>query len=350
LVIFIHAASDGAPRISVINYANSFYNLKYWGVIGVDLFYAISGFIMTIVIPSYLGKDGWKTFLIKRIVRILPLYYLITLFDIALALYKHHRAFDVIKLLKSLFFIPFFDSPKFVNPYVGVGWSLSYEIYFYLLICLLLVLKKNIYKSLLITITVLSAIGVVTNFSNPLLKFLTSPLLLEFGLGILCGLIFKKITQKPTMTKFTSAFILIAGAVLMCITLFYKPYYHQEFLGAQNTVENNNIAAFIRVIILGIPSAIFLLGVVLYEYLSKIKTTSFLILCGDSSYSCYLIHTHCYPAVTAIFIFLHLSSNLYLLLIVPLCLLISIVFYILIEKPLTKITSSWLVYLNKPRN
>jgi exopolysaccharide production protein ExoZ len=91
LVIFIHAATFGVVRISSINPVEGIYNSQTWGAIGVDLFFCISGFIMTIVVPSYQEKNDWKKFQLKRVIRILPLYYLLSALDALATVFIKHQ-------------------------------------------------------------------------------------------------------------------------------------------------------------------------------------------------------------------------------------------------------------------
>ena len=108
-VVFIHSAYFGVPIISSINPTDSFYNLKTWGTIGVDLFFTISGFIMTIVIPAYMKPKGWKDYFAKRMIRIIPLYYLLSVLDALVTVYVHHEALTFQVIIKSLIFFPVFD-------------------------------------------------------------------------------------------------------------------------------------------------------------------------------------------------------------------------------------------------
>jgi len=173
-VIFLHISFGGIEKFSAVNPVASFYHLKTWGAIGVDLFFSISGFIMTIVVPSYNQPGDWKKFFVKRFIRILPLYYLISFLTALNMIFVHHESIPVLSIAKTILFFPLFDIKTFIDPIVGVGWSLSYEIYFYSLIGILLILKKDIYKRLLIIILLLVIIGLSFNIQSPLLKFLKS--------------------------------------------------------------------------------------------------------------------------------------------------------------------------------
>jgi exopolysaccharide production protein ExoZ len=340
LVIFLHATGD-ANLISHNNFPNSFYSLNTWGALGVDLFFNISGFIMTIVTPAYQISGGCKDFLLKRIIRIVPLYYLITCYDVVTAVWIHHnQKFSWMVLAKSLLFIPVFDTVHFIKPYVGVGWSLSYEIYFYLLIGILLIFRKKLNQRLLIIILILSVIGTLINPGNVLLKFITSPILLEFSLGILAGVTYQYVAPKILTIKnirVWSLLLLSLGVILLCASIFIAPTYNNRLLAPQEVLENNNIAALYRAFFWGVPCCIFLMGVVLWEKSFNVAIWGILILCGDASYSCYLIHSHLYPVIAKIFSHLPagIAVNLYLIMVVPLCLGISILFYIIVEKSLT---------------
>jgi peptidoglycan/LPS O-acetylase OafA/YrhL len=119
--------------------------LSTFGGAGVDIFFVISGFIMV-----YTTADRHVTpwsFMADRIARIVPIYWLITLavFCIALVspmLLQATRA-DWNELVKSLFFIPFTKADGVVAPMFYVGWTLNYEMFFYLLFALGLAFPSN---------------------------------------------------------------------------------------------------------------------------------------------------------------------------------------------------------------
>ena len=265
--------------------------LENWGAIGLDLFFVISGFIMTVITPSYINSGNWRDFLAKRALRIIPLYWLLSAFSLAISL-SRGSSFSFDKIMKTLLFIPLFEN-AFTFPIIPVGWSLSLEMYFYILIAVLLVLaRKNIYKSLVVLLLALSAIGFFLKPENELLRFLFSPLLTEFALGILAGIAFKKVkaikaSENLATLKLLALAATFGGLSVMLLSLF------AGFLNVDDAAavsENAELALF-RTIIWGIPSAVFLTGFVLLESLFEFKTPSLFIKLGDASYSCYLLHT-----------------------------------------------------------
>jgi exopolysaccharide production protein ExoZ len=105
---------------------------------GVDIFFVISGFIMVYTTQSH--HVGPFSFFVNRVVRIVPIYWLLTLAVFTLAVIAPHllgatRAAPS-ELLKSLLFIPFAKSNGAVQPILFLGWTLNYEMFFYMLFAL----------------------------------------------------------------------------------------------------------------------------------------------------------------------------------------------------------------------
>ena len=120
-------------------------NVPVWepGAVGVPIFFVISGIVMVVAaraLPA--GLAGAQGFLLRRIVRVVPLWWLALTVKIAIAVAKpelvNHNHFQVDYALKSFFFIPYFTGDRAVVPLHGVGWTLLHEMYFYLLFSLAL--------------------------------------------------------------------------------------------------------------------------------------------------------------------------------------------------------------------
>jgi exopolysaccharide production protein ExoZ len=254
---------------------------------------------------------------------------------------------DLIDILKTIFFFPFFDSEKISSPLISVGWSLSYEIYFYLLVSFFLVYKINTLKALLVTICTLCTLGVLINPSIAMLRFLTNPILLEFALGISCGLIYSWLSSsKITNSKksYISMALMLIGFILMSITFFVST---NNNIHAFDVIENDSHLAFYRSIVWGIPCAVFMLGVILVEKSFMVKIPKILILAGDASYSNYLIHGQVYVIIAIIYRSLHLNSVTYLITVIPICIVVSIIFFKIIERPLNSTVDNLINYKRK---
>jgi peptidoglycan/LPS O-acetylase OafA/YrhL len=88
-------------------------------------------------------QPNWRyiaAFIAKRLLRIVPLYFVCTLLYLAVYSKLNLYVFEHPQwLLPSLFFYPTYGSltgPAYGFPALEVGWSLNYEIYFYLLIAI----------------------------------------------------------------------------------------------------------------------------------------------------------------------------------------------------------------------
>src|SRR4028119_545658 len=144
LVVMIHVTKMSAERLNQV----TFFNLFLVGWIGVDYFFVLSGFIMVYVHRSAIGKkDQLKPFLVKRAVRIYPIYWIITLTVWCLFLvipgFANNHDLSLGHVIASLLLIPQKD-PHFKDKFIlEVGWTLTYEIYFYLLFSIAIWLKPK---------------------------------------------------------------------------------------------------------------------------------------------------------------------------------------------------------------
>lgn len=169
------------------------------GTLGVAVFFVISGFIMIHTAGHQFRQPGAAlTFLRKRIVRIVPLYWAATALEVALRLRKG-GAIDPQELLASLFFIPFPVAPgEYMRPLLGVGWTLNYEMLFYCIFAAALFFRRRVGLILLFsTLVGLVAFGSMykplSNTSAPytLLTFWADPIILLFAAGVAIGLLYE---------------------------------------------------------------------------------------------------------------------------------------------------------------
>lgn len=163
-----------------------FIRLPEFGPYGVDVFFAISGFIM--VVTTQRPITGLR-FIGLRIVRVVPLYWMATLAMVGLAhafpgAFKTLR-FDAASVVKSLLFIPYdsLAAPGNVWPVLIPGWTLNFEMFFYALFALALYLPCWRQPVLLGVLAALVAVGAVWH-GSPAAWVYTNPRLLEFGIGM----------------------------------------------------------------------------------------------------------------------------------------------------------------------
>jgi exopolysaccharide production protein ExoZ len=175
---------------------------SYFGGSGVDLFFVISGFIM--VVTTAAKEVTAQRFFGLRIVRVVPLYWLVTLATIACAAYLHSFKdlyYTPGEIAKSLLFVPYVSregASVGVWPIVLNGWTLNYEMFFYALFALSLAAPRRFrLLGLVATLGLLAIIGRLFGpFANPLASVYTSSLLLEFAAGMILGHLWLRHAQR----------------------------------------------------------------------------------------------------------------------------------------------------------
>jgi peptidoglycan/LPS O-acetylase OafA/YrhL len=245
-----------------------------WGTAGVDLFFVISGFVM---VYTTAGKPvGPGQFMLNRIIRIVPLYWALTIavFAIALvapALLQSTQAswFD---LARSLLFIPFQKNGGLIQPVLFLGWTLNYEMFFYALFALSLALPTLRLRigimSVLLAALVLAGLWLRPAATIPL--FYTSPLLLEFAFGMALAFLYCR-SEFSRWSRLWPWGLLAAGALLGPVIAAVRPDAHS-------------------LIARGIPAAFIVWAAVMFEAQGKSYGDRFLLLIGAASYALYLSH------------------------------------------------------------
>ena len=327
LVVFFHAQEALIKFGQHSSYLNSFYYLKELGGLGVDLFFIISGFIIFVIgEKKFRQKGAVKDFIIRRIIRIVPLYWFYTtiiliLVIIPLTLKQNH--FSWYYTLHSYFFIPTIrpSTGEFL-PLLVQGWTLSFEMYFYLIFSVSLLFAKRFFLPilgfLLIPSVMASYLFVDLARSDPIIWMITNPLLLEFLFGSLLGLIY---CSNYNMSQRFIFFLIITACLLFIAMILYGS--HQ----------------FERLINWGIPCALITSGLIFYEKKYGFSPPNFILALGNSSYSLYLSH----GLIIILFSVLlkrsylnHINGDLLIIMVVGLSIFIGQLSYIFIEKNVTQ--------------
>jgi len=149
LVVVYHAFDMWGARIDSAAPGISWTN----GAAGVDIFFVISGFVMVASSRRIASQPhaGW-TFIQQRIVRIVPLYWLLTTAKLILVFFFADLALrsgiDFDYVARSYLFFPVVDGAGHFRPLLPVGWTLTYEFLFYLLFALALALRVDVLRVL----------------------------------------------------------------------------------------------------------------------------------------------------------------------------------------------------------
>lgn len=252
-VVLFHTLSIGDESgfgVSALNF------LGEWGANGIDIFFVLSGFIMVYIADR--RPRGTVEFLRNRAIRIVPIYWILTLVGVfAILASGDFRGAPVAlePIAASFLFLTRWTTMDM--PILYVGWTLEWEMLFYFIfgVCLLLNTKK---EQFLAAILFLSALVIIAGLD---------PIILEFGFGMIVAKL-----AKTHWAKGIAGSLTIIGAGLLVASIWITPDLPQPILW-------------------GLPSAILVLGLV------NIRQREFKIgtLLGNASYSIYLLQVFTIP-------------------------------------------------------
>ncbi|MDZ5111958.1 acyltransferase [Pseudomonas putida] len=234
------------------------------GAAGVDIFFVISGLVIYLSTCDKAIEP--RQFLLNRALRIVPAYWFYTALMATLLLafsqWMPHQAFTWHHLLLSLLFIPAENPGGYgLYPTLNVGWTLNFEMFFYLLFGLAFLVRRR-HHQLLVTAALLLASELLGRL-GVLSRFYGNDIIYEFLLGIGLGVLHRRglIHQGRLLPL---ALLAVAGLAI----------YHLD--------------ASWRLLHWGVPSAMIVLAFVALEPL--FRGNRLLKALGDCSYSVYLIH------------------------------------------------------------
>jgi peptidoglycan/LPS O-acetylase OafA/YrhL len=242
------------------------------GAFGVDVFFILSGFLMMYISGPYFErkKSVWH-FFAHRLIRIWPLYALVTGAQCCLLLRTFIKTskvpFDLHPIrLASFLFIPSLNEKGLLQPILGVGWTLNYEMLFYVCFAGTLISGPR-YAMLKITalLITLFALGIILRPSIAG-EFLGEPIMFEFLFGAALGSALRIRRFDPV-----HPYAWITGGLILLVMSAFLP-----------------AGLLPRPILWGIPALLIFIGFFALE-----KSTSWpawMQLIGDASYSIYLIH------------------------------------------------------------
>lgn len=272
LVVAYHLTIRSAEILN----QNLLFGFFKFGYAGVDFFFVLSGFIIYYVHKQDIGKpQKFKEFISKRMVRIYPIYLLITLLILPVYLFGYGDEYktDIGVIVKSLLLLP---QNEGVYPVLNVGWTLSFEALFYVMFGTAILIKPKFTNVLfgawvlLVTGRFICELQGIELTNNILINFVFNSHNLEFIFGCLAAYL---VTAKNIRY---GKYLMLVG-VAWILTSSINNYVYGEFYV-------HPIIAY------GIPSTLIVLGAAAYDRIKPSNPPEFLMYLGDASYSIYLTH------------------------------------------------------------
>ncbi|HEX8445341.1 MAG TPA: acyltransferase [Sphingomonas sp.] len=160
-----------------------------WWPGGVDIFFVISGFIMYHISADQFGRPGAsRRFMERRLIRLVPPYWAFTaLVLVAMALFPAQLASNVTSpwhIAASFLFIPAANPSGVVFPVLILGWTLNFEMLFYVCFAIGLTMPRRIGLAIIAAILVTLALSGLFGPLDLPFGFWCSPVVIEFLFGI----------------------------------------------------------------------------------------------------------------------------------------------------------------------
>jgi exopolysaccharide production protein ExoZ len=288
---------------------------------GVYYFFALSGFMVYYIYKNEIGNQkALKNFLLNRVIRLYPLYWILTLS--VLPIYYIFPSLgsgnerDLFHIIASLFLFP--DGGY---PILSVAWSLEHTMFFYLMFSLAFLKNRLISIPLLlgwISISILFSVN-LSNSNNYLINFIFNGNNLIFLFGVACAFFLLKIKLN-----------LYLSFVLIVIGLMGFPL---SWINAQYNIFEIDLQ-----IITATASIILILGLSFIDIQKDIKISRIVKFLGEASFSIYLTH---FTSMSAISIILSSTSlpipnPLIAIILITSSIFIGCIVFIVIERPLYK--------------
>ncbi len=228
-----------------------------------------------------LNEGSATEFLKRRMIRIVPLYWIVTTVIVSVMVFFPHLVqtgrFDARHIMASYFFIPTNHPVAHrLAPVLMPGWTLNIEVFFYLIMAVGLCFRPRQRGYLLVIFaTILMAIRFVMDEPSPIYVFYASNFLLEFVFGVgLCMAFHRGVG----ITGPIALLALGAGLVAMIWRL--------------------HIPILPRMLDDSIPAALCVSAAILYERGHGLPRIVWLAALGRACYSIYLTHTIVLSGIT----------------------------------------------------
>jgi exopolysaccharide production protein ExoZ len=299
------------------------------GALGVDLFFVISGVVIASVTAGRFGAPiNARVFLYHRLARIFPIFWIYTTIALIAGHFNslgniadHGHAYN---LMASYLLIP-----THLPMLLLQGWTLSFELYFYIVFFLLLLLVPERIAPWLLALWGIAIVVLKLHIGLspiPIVQLLISPFVLEFLAGCILFHIYRRSRLHPAVG------ILLLATSLLWLTaiVVYTTHIHSD---AYWIIDH----PWRRPLLYGSFATLFLFGAIELERTSIVRYLPILSSIGDWSYSIYLSHALVLTLVARQIAQLQLNpTSIFLIALIglPAVIMVGYLSYTYLERPL----------------
>jgi exopolysaccharide production protein ExoZ len=322
MVVFAHALAVWGHRQGIRPPDRS---LEVLGSLGVKVFFVISGFIITMSVarmPVAGGVAATRQFLRRRVIRVVPLYWLATAAAVV-KLSVEGAGPSGAELARSLAFIP-----SRSDPVLFPGWTLNYEMFFYVGVAVVLLLSvRSRYVALFAafgTLMLLRQVGVLAPGRLDVVYQWADPLLVFFLAGVALAIARDRIRERLPFTLSLPAVLVVVLAVVVGYAMAARAgLHHAEALW------------------MVLPLALVCVAVCVLPHIPATRhhrLRTGVVRAGDGSYSTYLTHTLLLGAGTHLLATAHLAGHdlPFALGQVVLCTIAGVALHTAVERPVIR--------------
>jgi peptidoglycan/LPS O-acetylase OafA/YrhL len=292
------------------------------GILGVNTFFVISGFLMIYVHGDEFGQSkAPRNYYSRRMARILPLYWAFTLvYAIRYILSDDATWLDV---MRSFLFVPYRDDAGLWQPVLHQGWTLNYEMLFYLFFGLSLFFARGVWMvfTIFAALVLSHAVFGYTDSLGPLF-FWSEPIILYFLAGLVLGLLRRRVNWGLSFAAAGASSMVVLFVFVLSVAKFHTAPHFFAFALPITSIMIVSLVALAR------------------EDADRAWPRRFADLLGNISYSVYLSHLLVIaPAAKIILGRLFPDMPLPVFLVLMLCAtaIFGYLVYKLVEKPLIKL-------------
>jgi exopolysaccharide production protein ExoZ len=326
MMIVVYHCGIETGRLSGAGGGSKLFDEVPWGS-GVPIFFAISGFIMVVTSARAFGSlSAAIDFMRRRIIRIVPLYWLVTTFAlvgilVAPGLSKAPPG-DPLYVVASYLFWPYMRLTGDIRPLATPGWTLNLEVLFYVVFAGSLLFHRRVGLSLLFaSLGLLVALRVSGLLPGVALNFWGDPIVLGFLLGAAVGIAYNNGLRLSGLSA-----VMLTAIGFAVIFLSWIP------TGAEDTL--------LRRLAEAAPATLVLIAVALGPQVDEVRHIwRPALVIGNASYSLYLVQEFLLRLLSLGWL-KGPTANLSLWTFIPvgiaITLLVSLTIYWYFEKPVTR--------------